>query len=1119
MKDQSLRVLIVEDSENDELIIIRELKKGGYNPVYERVETASAMKKVLKEKQWDIILCDYTLPKFNAPSAIAVLKEANIDIPIIIVSGTIGEDVAAECMRLGAHDYIMKENLSRLCPAIARELEDAKVRSRQKQMEETLRKASLDWQITFDATSDAICLLDADQRIVQCNRTMAEMLGIKREDLIGRRCWEIVHGTMEAIPGCPIERMKRSLVREKMDVQKGDKWFSVTVDPILDEKRTIQGMVHIVRDITGRKRAEEALRESEKSLASIYNTVEDAIFHLAVEPAEHFRFVSVNPAFLKVTGLSSEMVVGRTVNEIIPEPSLTMVLGKYRQAIAENTIMRWEEISDYPSGRLIGIVSIAPVFDDKGACTHLVGSVQDITERRKTEEVQNRLAAMVESAEDSIIGKDLEGIIVSWNNGAEVEYGYNSKEVIGKSISLLMPPDNPDDYKEILAKIAHDERIKHYETRRMRKDGQIIDVSLTVSPIKDTSGKIIGASSIARNISERKLAEEELKKSKTLLESVFNSTQDLVLVVDRDLRVLMSNWKSPLYAGHTEFPVNAHCYEAFINRETPCEPCHALDVFNTGKPSLTEYYNQYTKLYKEVSAYPIFGDNNHVIMVAEHVRDITERKKAEEELSRLNRALRMLGGANEALIRIIDEAALLNEVCRIAVEVGGYRMAWIGFVEQDEAKTIRPVAHAGFDSGYIESVNITWEDNELGRGPGGIAIRTGLPAIARNILLDPAFAPWREAAIERGYKSNIALPLISEGRPFGELAIYSVEEDDFDDREVEILKEMSDDLAFGITTLRTRVRQVQTDAALRESEERYRLIAENTADTIAVFDLNLNPTYISPSITKLRGYTVQEAMTKTLDQMLTPDSLQQAMKNFADQMALESSPTADPARTALMELEEYCKDGSTVWVELAASFLRDNNFKPIGVLTVTRNIAERKQAEKRLGETLSRLRKSIDTTIRTMVSVVEMRDPYTAGHQLRVANLARTIATEMGLAPDKIDGIRMAGSIHDIGKLSIPAEILSKPTKLTEIEFSLIKEHPQNGYEMLKDVESPWPLAQIVHQHHERMDGSGYPGNLKGDEILIEARIMAVADVVEAMASHRPYRPTLGFREKGYQFK
>jgi HD-GYP domain-containing protein (c-di-GMP phosphodiesterase class II) len=118
----------------------------------------------------------------------------------------------------------------------------------------------------------------------------------------------------------------------------------------------------------------------------------------------------------------------------------------------------------------------------------------------------------------------------------------------------------------------------------------------------------------------------------------------------------------------------------------------------------------------------------------------------------------------------------------------------------------------------------------------------------------------------------------------------------------------------------------------------------------------------------------------------------------------------------------------------------------------------------------------------------------------------------MGLAQEKVEGIRMAGIIHDIGKLSIPAEILSKPTKLTNIEFSLIKVHSQSGYEMMKNVESPWPLSQIVYQHHERMNGSGYPRNLKGDEILMEARIMAVADVVEAMASHRPYRPTLGIK-------
>jgi len=333
--------------------------------------------------------------------------------------------------------------------------------------------------------------------------------------------------------------------------------------------------------------------------------------------------------------------------------------------------------------------------------------------------------------------------------------------------------------------------------------------------------------------------------------------------------------------------------------------------------------------------------------------------------------------------------------------------------------------------------------------------------------------------------------------------------------------------------------------ALREKEERYRLIIENTADTIAVFDLNLNiTTYISPVIRKLRGYTVQEAMTQTLNQMLTPDSFQRLSKLFAEQLALESSGTADPARTVLIELEENCKDGSTIWVEVAASFLRDNNFKPNGILTLTRNITDRKQAEERLKETLDRLRKAFGTTIQVMVSAVEMRDPYTSGHQKKSADIARAIAMEMGLPQDKVDGIRMAGIIHDIGKLSIPTEILSKPTKLTEIEFSLIKEHARSGYEMLKDVESPWPLAEIVYQHHERMNGSGYPRNLKGDEIFMESRILAVADVVEAMASHRPYRPTLGieaaleeieknrgilydatvadaclklFREKGYQ--
>ena len=156
------------------------------------------------------------------------------------------------------------------------------------------------------------------------------------------------------------------------------------------------------------------------------------------------------------------------------------------------------------------------------------------------------------------------------------------------------------------------------------------------------------------------------------------------------------------------------------------------------------------------------------------------------------------------------------------------------------------------------------------------------------------------------------------------------------------------------------------------------------------------------------------------------------------------------------------------------------------------------------------LRRNLKGTIHALTAVVEMKDPYTAGHQRRVSGLAGVIAKDMGLSDEKIEGVRMAGLIHDIGKLSVPAEILSKPSQLTGTEFDLLKAHPQVAYDILKAIHFPWPVAEIVLQHHERMDGSGYPQGLKGDDILLEARILAVADVVEAMSSHRPYRPVLG---------
>ena len=195
------------------------------------------------------------------------------------------------------------------------------------------------------------------------------------------------------------------------------------------------------------------------------------------------------------------------------------------------------------------------------------------------------------------------------------------------------------------------------------------------------------------------------------------------------------------------------------------------------------------------------------------------------------------------------------------------------------------------------------------------------------------------------------------------------------------------------------------------------------------------------------------------------------------------------------------------------SGVRDERGVAIGLHGVSRDITERKKSEQDLKESFQRLRQSLQATVQAMAVTVEARDPYTAGHQRRAADLARAIAEEMGLSGEQIEGLYMAAKIHDIGKIAIPAEILNKPNRLTTVEFGLIKTHSQSGYDILKDIEFPWPIARMILEHHERIDGSGYPNGLAGDHLLPESRILSVADVVEAMASYRPYRPALGVKK------
>ena len=302
-------------------------------------------------------------------------------------------------------------------------------------------------------------------------------------------------------------------------------------------------------------------------------------------------------------------------------------------------------------------------------------------------------------------------------------------------------------------------------------------------------------------------------------------------------------------------------------------------------------------------------------------------------------------------------------------------------------------------------------------------------------------------------------------------------------------------------TARDITERKRVEEALTKSEEKFRKAFYTSPDSININRLE-DGMYVSinPGFTRITGYAEKDIIGKT--------SLERNIwNNSEDRQRLVAGLKKD-GKVDNLETGFRTKRGEIRWGSMSASIIDLNGIPHI--LSVTRDITDRKRAEEELQRTLESLRKAFGVTIQVMVRPWRPEIPIRPVIRSRSADLARAIAMEMGLPQDRIDGIRMAGSIHDIGKLSIPAEILSKPTKLTELEFSLIKEHSRSGYEILKDVESPWPLAQIVYQHHERMNGSGYPRNLKGDDILMEARILAVADVVESMASHRPYRPSLG---------
>ena len=1105
-----LRILLLEDSLSDAELLEHNLRRDDMVFTALRVDTEPAFKQALGDFKPDIVLADYNLPSYNGRAALDYVQRVHSGIPVIMVTGAIGEEMAVELLTAGARDYILKDRMARLPAAVRRVLEEQQVVQRRREAEEKFRKIS-------ESAQDAIIMMGTDQRISFWNAAAERVFGYTAAEAMGHELHLLITPpAAQAAFARGFQHFHESgegpvvgKVIEITALRKGGEEFPVELSISATQLNGQWHAIGIVRDITARHRAEKLLRENEQNYRTLADSAPALIWASGTDKLCNY----FNQPWLKFTGRTLEQELGNGWAEGVHPDDLQHCLDVYLSAFdrrepfsmeyrlrRHDGEFRWLRDDGCPrydsDGNFIGYIGyLMDITERKRAESALVRHARDLGERVKEIECLHDITNLLlnkETSLEQVLEACVRRIPPAWLDPAHtcarirlgeqtfesasfretewklaavismhgIESGFVEVFYFGEAAGNGESPFLDEEL--VLVQSIATQITQSLEKRKtelaLYEDEEIFRYFLEYSPIyiffKDENirslrlsrnyeamlgkplAELLGKSMddlfpsdlaksmiaddmiIMKNgnkitvdeefngrfystikfpifiddkprylagytidITERKQAEELLQRSEhslkeaqriahlgswnlDLVRNVLTWSDEIYRIFEIDPEKFGASYDTFLNAIHPddrELVDNA--YTESVKNKAPYDIEHRLLM----KDGRVKYVNEIGETY--------YGGDGKSLRSFGIVHDITERKQAEAVIEHANRALATLSAVNKSLVRASREDELLHSICRSIVEQRGYRMAWVGYTQHDENKSVKVVASAGYDEGYLDDVNVTWSETERGMGPTGRAIRSGTTQLCQDFANDPRHLPWREAALKRGYAASIALPL-SNGEVFGALTVYADEVNAFTPDEVSLLEEMANDLAFGVRTLHTRQ---ERDLALQQSQQH-----------------------------------------------------------------------------------------------------------------------------------LEQLQDSLEDTVRAIANIIEIRDPYTAGHQSRVADLAVAIAKQMGLSDEQVHGIHLAGVVHDLGKIQVPAEILSKPGKISDIEHSFIKTHAQAGYDILKDIDFPWPIAQMVLQHHERLDGSGYPQGLKGEAILLEARILSVADVVEAMSSHRPYRVGLG---------
>jgi PAS domain S-box-containing protein len=866
-------------------------------------------------------------------------------------------------------------------------------------------------------------------------------------------------------------------------------------------------------------RSREAIRQSEIFLS---NTFDNSPFAQWISD-ERGTLIKQNQACRELFHVTDKEVVGKynIFNDKIVEmqgfmPCVRTVFERGEKAnftiIYSTAELR--HLNPQQKVSLVLELTISPVKNGEGKVKNAIIQHVDISERKRAEEMlkesEKKYRLLADNIQDVVFLMDMNLNYIYISPSVKLLTGYEPEKALQRTPAEILTPSSEDLAIRTLTEILEMETSEQRElnvSRTLqleikRKDGTTVWTEVKASIVRDENQRPIGIMGVTRDITERKQVEQALREGAAFYRTLFENTGTSMILIEEDMTIRMANEEFVRNAGYSEDEINGRM--KWIEIVHPDDLARMIEQHRLRRERQGSALPSYEFRYITKA-----GDIKDALLTIKLVPgtkksiasliDITERKRIEEALKE-------------------SETKLYNIIHGLAIPA---------FVIGNDHKVI-------YWNEAMEKISNIVAANVVGTNQHWRAFYSQERPCMADLLLDEVIdkiPQWYERKamksnlINGAYEATDFFPLLGKG---GEWLHFTAS----------TIRDSHGNLEGAVETLENITERKKAEEALKNSEAKYRDIFENAIE--GIYQATTEGRFITANaaLARMAGYSSPEELIESVKDIenqlyVYPDD----RKKFLEIMAAKGFVSG-------FEVEFYKKDGSRFWVVINARTVKDEQGKIIYLEGLIENIAIRKHAEEQLHKTLENLRKSFGATINVMVSATELRDPYTAGHQTRTTKLACAIAAEMGLPDDKIEGLRMAGSIHDIGKLSIPSEILVKPTKLTNTEFSIIQDHSQIGHDMLKDVASPWPLAQIVYQHHERMNGTGYPKNLKGDEILLEARILAVADVVEAMGSHRPYRPTLGteaaleeitknkgilydsdvadaclklFREKGYQ--